>query len=658
MDELDVLEALAERGELRGAALVWQAAVAQLGAPQHGAAADDLLPEDLPFALLTDPSAEQRRLPGPRRRRLLVAVTAASVLAVLGGLLAVRQERHRGLGSATPGPDATSTSAPPPANSIDGPLGRLVVNALPNGFAVVSTAKAAGDVVLAVGPGGRVIAVTYGRDRAGEQSDLTRAATGRDLVAGVADGTLADAVVVTEFGDAIGVQCLFGDAPCSGVTGEPTFDVRPIAEAVAGGITATNREAFGRFAALTDGARSADAEAVLDRIEQGGLNPSSQAPSYERSASGGWAPFRAWRRIADPALSVSVRALPLGVATAQSPSSGPASSAVTIAAEGWLFVATALNASGGDAPFTVDELRRVVSFGLGALAPVPATGDLAGSGRLVLDPPPAGWYAMPSLDGRDLYSRERTTRVYADASSRPERNVAVALTASSVFGGVPVTNDPTAVEVAGTRAQLIDLGSGHLRLLFGPVGGRWATLDGYGLDRASVVAMGASVTPAADGESLVLPPSALPSGLVERAVGHDDGVRFVPAGAENSPIPVAYWTDGNVFLRYLSYRAPADTLAVYRLGASEVIDTTIGGRSVFIATLGGRRYAGWAEGDRLYVVESANADDATPIPIDLFVDYLGRLRPATAAEWSAMQAPATTPNGSPVTTTSIFRATG
>ena len=660
MDEDSLFVALAERGTPRGGADVWRAAVSRAGGTVTLAGHDEdhddqrtrgeapaIPADDVLLALATDGS---RHRVG-RRPVFAAVVAAAAVLAVVSGLVAVRARQVPSTDPPLPPAPSTTIDAAPSADATQGALARLVVPVLPAGFQVVSTSRVMfppASLVMAIDRSGRLLTVGYQQ----YNSELARIESTDGIArpqARSADGDASQTRVVTALGDVVTVSCVLGDVPCGVTAAEPAIDVRPLATAVASGVTPESQNDLSRSFgdSLMDSADHAVADTVLDRMA------GSLGADYRLVSTVGDVTRRSWASTHDGAQTITVHALPGRVTTAAT-ADGRGFAAATEPGQGWIFVAVANNAGGGAPPLDAASLRRVLTSSL-ATATTPAKPTTtAGDGRLALDPLPAGWSVESAYDRRTgSWMIDAISRIYASASATPERDASFTLVSSAA----QVTLDPhgtdgvESIRVQGTAAQLKSVGQGSYQMTFGPVAGLGVSLTSTGIDRRTFLAVAEAVAPSPDGQGLVLPPAARPAGLVERAVGTPSDPWLQPVAAFDAPIPGAHWTDGRAYFWYTSMRADPSTLAIYRLGNDDVSDTNVNGHPAFVASRGTFRSAGWVDGDRIYLVGSNSTDGAGPgISTEQLLDLARKLRPATQGEWAAMIASRPAGADTPATT--------
>lgn len=598
----------------------------------------------------------------PRGRRVLVAC-AIAVLTVAAGLAVAQARRGADPDHVGATDTASASTAPGPAvTEIDGPFVRLVVPHLPSGFQAVSTgrilATGARPYVVALDRMGRIATVSFGRfnREAAREPAATTTAPG-------ITGSAANATYSTPAGDTVTATCLLGAQPCGddGPSAGTVFDGRALAGAVATAVAALSDDERNRLtsvSSLADDADIAKADAVLDRIS------STLGAGYALIDSGGPVAHRTWRTTSGTTRVVTVYALasPLRVEP-RSASTGDVASAVA-SGGGWVFVAVArpgepVAEANGPAPDPGAFLRRQLLYGLSALETSPLVNprEAAGEGRLVLEGIPAGWRVESAFDRRSTrYADDlSTTRLYGSRSSTPERSPWISLlSAAGEMGLDPHGDGVEAVRVQNTAGQLALVGSGGLRLSFGPVGDRWAVLESSGLSRERFLALAETVIRAPDGPGLAIRTSALPEGMVELAVGAPSDSWLVPLSAQDAPMPGAHWTDGRNLVWYTSVRADASLLPSFRLGYGTASDVTVGGRSAIMTEMDGVRRLAWADGDRLYLVGSNSVDGNGPgVPTADLLALANRLRPATTQQWSDMLAATASPGVTAPTTTIV-----
>ncbi|MDO8391500.1 MAG: hypothetical protein Q7V57_13550 [Actinomycetota bacterium] len=243
-------------------------------------------------------------------------------------------------------------------------------------------------------------------------------------------------------------------------------------------------------------------------------------------------------------------------------------------------------------------------------------------------------FGMPSGD-------DWVVRIYATESATPEADPNVRLAsfaASQTSVLIAPAADTVPVDVGGAAGSTWIDGE-HQYVLFDR-GGYTFWLDSVGID--DPLALAATVTRAPDNFGAVVDTNALPAGVIERAAGINWEVEFLSrAVLADGRVTVAHWEspahDEGVF--YVSFVESPSEFLLHRIDAdyTKVVDIDLGVRQATLTAIdhfgsepADTTFVWWNDGVRTVMVAGYGVTEQRVI------DAATALRPATAAEWTAM----------------------
>ena len=279
----------------------------------------------------------------------------------------------------------------------------------------------------------------------------------------------------------------------------------------------------------------------------------------------------------------------------------------------------------------------------------------------VLDPAPDGLHPTSVTD--TAFTTDERYRIYATDSQTPEADpwlwVMHNPTVNSGFGW---GNEDPAVDVMvnGRSAVLVEQATGVLELFLNPDfpvevnsgdQGAFATvlLRAHGIDRDTLVRLGASITSSDDGFGMLIDPSLLPAGVTQQArsiPSYDSAV--VPLGSISASVT---WEDSGTRLVGLSWFDDPDGrgFRATRLMYPTVIDTPVRGGTGYVASFRPDNLVLiWHEDERTFVMPSYPYNAASLVALATTV------RPATMDEWQALHQAADAASDSPTVDSTAY----
>lgn len=281
-----------------------------------------------------------------------------------------------------------------------------------------------------------------------------------------------------------------------------------------------------------------------------------------------------------------------------------------------------------------------------------ATARPAPDGAMVLDQFPAvltgatgySYAATAAASEPSFPANTWIQRWYTATMDQPELHPRLKVASTSSTKQFPsVGADARQVTVRGATAWLYDEPEDGGRTVAFQVGETVFVVTGYQLSDEELLTAAEHTMPADSSVGSVIDADALPAGLAERAVGITPEGSFVPLESPPQPVASVRWynarPDGALPgsgepMLWLGWSIDDPDLAsLRRLDYDKVTDTTVRGVPAFVATNESPTYLGviWSEGGYTYTLGGWGLDQ------DTLVAAADQLRPATDADWSALQ---------------------
>jgi hypothetical protein len=220
------------------------------------------------------------------------------------------------------------------------------------------------------------------------------------------------------------------------------------------------------------------------------------------------------------------------------------------------------------------------------------------------------------------------TRLYATTSSTPETGPALIVTSLTpeMFNSNIANQDAEQVTVQGGPARIADNGSTST-LIAHPNPETTFVIVGYRIDRAQLIAAAEAATLSTDNFGVSIATDALPVGVTEQGAGLETLLTLVPTGSASLGWSSVTWSLDSRLLTLIVSNQQSSALALGRIKAGQVTETSVNGNSGYSASYFGSETLTWSEAGRTFYIDAVGFSPAELIVI------AESLRAARSGEW-------------------------